>query len=91
MFPEPIQNRTLLIRVLYVTGIILALILWLLPLLAIVSTSIRPGSDISSGNYWGIPSRFAMVENYVEVFNPARSPMLRYFINSTLITTFHKV
>ena len=86
MFPEPIQNRTLLIRVLYVTGIILALILWLLPLLAIVSTSIRPGSDISSGNYWGIPSRFAMVENYVEVFNPARSPMLRYFINSTLIT-----
>lgn len=86
MFPEPIQNRTLLIRVLYVTGVILALILWLLPLLAIVSTSIRPGSDISSGNYWGIPSRFAMVENYVEVFNPARSPMLRYFINSTLIT-----
>lgn len=86
MFPEPIQNRTLLIRVLYVTGIILALILWLLPLLAIVSTSMRPGSDISSGNYWGIPSRFAMVENYVEVFNPARSPMLRYFINSTLIT-----
>ena len=86
MFPEPIQNRTLLIRVLYVTGIILALILWLLPLLAIVSTSIRPGSDISSGNYWGIPSRFALLENYSEVFNPARSPMLRYFINSTLIT-----
>jgi len=70
----------------YVIGVILILTFWLLPLIAIVSTSIRPGSDISAGNYWGMPSRLALAENYKEVFNPARSPMLRYFLNSTLIT-----
>jgi len=86
MFPTPIQKRIVPVRALYVLGVILLLIMWLLPMVAIVSTSIRPGSDISSGNYWGIPSRIAIVENYTEVFNPDRSPMLRYFINSTVMT-----
>ncbi|MBF9014095.1 MULTISPECIES: carbohydrate ABC transporter permease [unclassified Oceanispirochaeta] len=86
MFPTPIQKRIVPVRALYVVGVILLLIMWLLPMVAIVSTSIRPGSDISSGNYWGIPSRIAIVENYSEVFNPDRSPMLRYFINSTVMT-----
>lgn len=86
MFPTPIQKRIVPVRALYVVGVILLLIMWLLPMVAIVSTSIRPGSDISSGNYWGIPSRIAIVENYTEVFNPDRSPMLRYFINSTVMT-----
>lgn len=86
MFPTPIQRRSVPIRAMYVIGVILILTFWLLPLIAIVSTSIRPGSDISAGNYWGMPSRLALAENYKEVFNPARSPMLRYFLNSTLIT-----
>lgn len=86
MFPTPIQKRIVPVRALYVIGVILLLVLWLLPMFAIVSTSIRPGSDISAGNYWGIPSRIAFAENYGEVFNPARSPMLRYFINSTVMT-----
>lgn len=86
MFPTPIQRRPYPVRVIYIVIVIAILILFLLPLYAIVLTSIRPGSDITAGNYWGIPSRFAMFENYGEVFNPARSPMLRYFINSALIT-----
>ncbi len=86
MFPTPIQRKSMPTRFMYRSGVILVLVLWLLPLLAVLLTSIRPGSDISSGNYWGIPSRFALFENYSEVFNPARSPMLRYFVNSTLIT-----
>lgn len=86
MFPTPIHNRKVPIKAIYLTLVLIVLILFLLPLLAILLTSIRPGSDISSGNYWGIPSRFALLENYGEVFNPARSPMLRYFINSALIT-----
>ena len=68
MFPTPIQRRTLPVRTMYIIGIILVLVLWLLPLIAVISTSVRPGSDISSGNYWGIPSRFALAENYSEVF-----------------------
>jgi len=86
MFPTPIHNKSFPVRAVYLVIVISILVLFLLPLGAIVLTSIRPGSDISSGNYWGIPSRFALVENYGEVFNPARSPMLKYFINSALIT-----
>ena len=86
MFPTPIQKRAVPVRALYVLGVILILVIWLLPMIAIISTSIRPGSDISAGNYWGVPSRIAIGENYSEVFNPARSPMLKYFINSTVMT-----
>lgn len=86
MFPTPIQTKGTVTRNLYLVGLVLILLIWLLPLVAIISTSLRPGSDITSGNYWGLPSRFAFVENYSEVFNPARSPMLKYFRNSALIT-----
>ncbi len=86
MFPTPIQTKPIPLRTLYALGVIFILLIWLLPMIAIISTSIRPGSDISAGNYWGIPSRIALIENYSEVFNPARSPMLRYFINSTVMT-----
>ncbi|OQY33484.1 MAG: sugar ABC transporter permease [Spirochaetaceae bacterium 4572_59] len=86
MFPTAIQKRAIPVRALYVLGVLLILMIWLLPMIAIISTSIRPGSDISAGNYWGVPSRIAIRENYSEVFNPDRSPMLRYFINSTVMT-----
>lgn len=86
MFPTPIQKKSSTTKVIYVAAVLVILVCWLLPMIAIVSTSIRPGSDISSGNYWGIPSRIALLENYGEVFNPERSPMLRYFINSTVMT-----
>ncbi len=86
MFPSPINRKPFPVRALYMFAVIVILIIFLLPLAAILLTSIRPGSDISSGNYWGVPSRFALIENYGEVFNPERSPMLRYFINSALIT-----
>ncbi len=86
MFPTPINKDSHALRAIYILAVLFVLMIWLLPLVAIISTSIRPGSDISSGNYWGVPSRFALVENYGEVFNPARSPMLKYFINSIVIT-----
>ena len=53
---------------------------------AILLTSIRSNGDIISGNYWGWPSEFKLLENYGEVFNPERSPMLLYFRNSIIIT-----
>lgn len=86
MYPEPLEKRGLSVRALYITGVVLLLLMWLLPFIAIVSTSIRPASDINSGNYWGIPSRLALIENYAEIFNPDRSPMLKYFLNSAMIT-----
>ena len=86
MFPTPIQQRSVATRTIYRIAVPIVLIAWLLPMLAILLTSIRSGADINAGNYWGWPSEFKLVENYSEVFNPARSPMLRYFLNSIIIT-----
>ena len=86
MFPTPIQQRSPLIRVIYKIAVPVVLILWLLPMVAILLTSIRSNADIISGNYWGWPTEIKFLQNYAEVFNPARSPMLLYFRNSLIIT-----
>ncbi|MFW5694716.1 MAG: carbohydrate ABC transporter permease [Alkalispirochaeta sp.] len=86
MFPTPIERTTLPTRVIYRVTLLLLLLVWMLPMLAVVITSMRGNQDIISGNYWGWPTEFEMIENYAEVFNPARSPMLQYFINSVVIT-----
>lgn len=86
MFPTPIERTSILTRILYRIALPIAVVLWLLPLIAILVTSIRGNQDIIAGNYWGWPSEFRMLENYSEVFNPARSPMLLYFRNSVIIT-----
>ena len=86
MFPTPVQQTSKTIQITYRICLILLLIIWLLPMFAILMTSIRGNNDIISGNYWGIPTEIKFFENYSEVFNPARSPMLIYFRNSILIT-----
>lgn len=86
MFPTPIERTSVATRLLYRLGLYGLLFLWLLPMVAILVTSIRGNADIIAGNYWGWPTEFKFVQNYAEVFNPARSPMLRYFINSVVIT-----
>lgn len=86
MFPTPIDRTTTPVRVLYKTALPLILLLWLLPMIAVLVTSMRGNQDIIAGNYWGWPTEFKMIENYAEVFNPARSPMVRYFFNSVAIT-----
>jgi len=86
MFPTPIERTSPLTRILYKTALPLLLLAWLLPMIAILSTSVRGNADIIAGNYWGWPTEFNMFQNYGEVFNPDRSPMLLYFRNSVLIT-----
>lgn len=86
MFPTPIQRTSPATRVLYRVVLLGLLVAWLLPMLAILVTSIRGNEDIIAGNYWGWPTEFRMWDNYSEVFNPERSPMLRYFLNSVMIT-----
>lgn len=86
MFPTPIDRTSPLTRVTYKVALPAILLLWLLPMIAVLVTSIRGNADIIAGNYWGWPTEFKLVENYSEVFNPARSPMLRYFLNSVAIT-----
>jgi len=83
MFPRPIEKSSAGVRLLYKLCLPIALFLWLLPLLAIFMTSIRPASDIAVGNVFGIPSSFQLIENYGEVF--AKTDAIRYLINTLMI------
>ncbi|KUF09764.1 carbohydrate ABC transporter permease [Pseudoponticoccus marisrubri] len=84
MFPTPIQKRPRSTQVAYQALVPVALILWLLPLIAVALFSIRPLADFSNGNYWGWPSSFELFTNYGRVF--LESDMPRYLWNSVLIT-----
>jgi multiple sugar transport system permease protein len=84
MFPRPIEKASSGKRYAYQAFLPVALFIWLLPLLAIFMTSIRPGSDINAGNVFGWPSQFKLFENYTAVF--VQSDAATYLLNSFLIT-----
>jgi multiple sugar transport system permease protein len=83
MFPRPIAQRSRNARILYQVALPISLILWLLPLLGVALTSIRPSSDLAAGNYFGVPSHIAF-SNYYDVF--ANSPIAQYILNSFKVT-----
>lgn len=84
MFPTPIEKWKPLNRLFYQLTLPLALLVWLLPMLTALVTSVRSNDELMAGNYWGWPLDFAMLENYREALTA--SPMLHYFWNSCLIT-----
>lgn len=84
MFPRPIQQSSRAWQTTYQALVPAALIMWLLPLIAVAVFSIKPDSDFTTGNYWGMPSSFQGFENYGKVF--FASDMPRYLWNSVLIT-----
>ena len=84
MFPRPIEKTSLFSQRTYKIALPIALIVWLLPLIAVMLTSIRSGGDINAGNYWGWPSSFDMIENYTAVFT--NSPIAKYILNSFKVT-----
>lgn len=84
MFPRPIEQSSKKKQILYKISLGVALIVWLLPMIAIVATAGRSLSDLNYGNYWGIPSKWAFYDNFSAVFSS--SPILRYLLNSVLIT-----
>ncbi|MCI5113028.1 MAG: carbohydrate ABC transporter permease [Marivita sp.] len=84
MFPRPIQQASAPAQTAYKTMLPIALILWLLPLIAVAVFSIKPASDFTQGNYWGMPGSFELFNNYGQVF--FNSDMPRYMLNSVLIT-----
>ncbi len=84
MFPRPIQQQSAGAQAGYQTLLPLALIVWLLPLIAVFIFSIKPDADFVNGNFWGLPSSFEMFNNYGKVFFESNMP--RYLFNSLLIT-----
>ncbi|MEL6549550.1 MAG: carbohydrate ABC transporter permease [Pseudomonadota bacterium] len=83
MFPRPIAAASPK-GISYQAFLPVALLIWLIPLIAIFLTSIRPGSDINSGNVFGWPSQFVLFENYTAVFTQSQAGL--YLLNSVLIT-----
>ena len=84
MFPRPIEKSSPVAQTAYKLALPVALFIWLLPLLAIFLTSIRPAFDIATGNVFGIPSQFMMFQNYGQVL--AQPDALRYMVNTLIIT-----
>jgi len=84
MFPTPIKKSSRTWQISYQALVPLALLTWLLPLLAVALFSIKPAADFAAGNYWTIPSSFEGLSNYGRVF--LDSDMPRYMLNSFLIT-----
>ena len=83
MFPRPIEKSTPAARAMYQIALPIALFIWLFPLIGVAVTSVRPSSDLASGNYFGMPSYFAW-ENYASIFTD--SPIGRYIFNSFKVT-----
>ena len=83
MFPTPIQKASPAVRIGYQVLLPVALMIWLVPLIGVAVTSLRPASDLAAGNYFGIPSGLAF-ENYAAVFRD--SPIGWYILNSFKVT-----
>ena len=84
MFPTPIQDRSKTAQAFYRASLVPALIIWLLPLVAIAFTSIRSIDELNQGRFWTWPEDTRFVENYKGVFT--QSPMGQFLVNSVLIT-----
>lgn len=84
MFPKPIEKSSRSVQMGYQALLPVALIFWLLPLIAVALFSVKPEADFTTGDYWGLPSTFGGIENYGKVF--FQSDMPRYLLNSILIT-----
>jgi multiple sugar transport system permease protein len=84
MYPMPVEKWTPTARRAYKLSLPVALLIWLLPMIAVLVTSVRSSEELSEGNYWGWPKHFALIDNYREALTT--SPMLHYFWNSVQIT-----
>ena len=54
MFPAPIERSSPPKRYLYYAAVVVALVAWLLPLLAVLLTSIRSAEDLEYGKLLGL-------------------------------------
>mgnify|MGYP001051852615 FL=1 len=84
MFPTPIQKRSAAHQISYQVFLPIALVMWLLPLIAVMNFSIKPDGDFVQGNFWGLPSSFEFFNNYGRVFFDSDMP--QYLLNSMIIT-----
>ncbi len=80
MFPTPIDKTTVPVRWLYHFILPIALIVWLLPILAVAFTAVRGSEDLLKGNYWGMPTNWSFINNLTEI--STNTPIWKYIRNS---------
>ena len=83
MFLRPIEQAGPAARIAYRLALPLALAIWLLPLIGVAVTSVKPASDLAAGNYFGWPSHLAW-SNYADIFR--NSLIGQYIWNSFKVT-----
>lgn len=83
MFPTPVEKASTPTRWLYNVALPISLLLWLLPIIAVMLTSFRGQGDLASGNYWGMPSEWMLIENYSAIFK--NTPMVQFVLNSLYV------
>jgi len=84
MFPTPIEKASAPTRLLYKVLLPISLVVWLLPIIAVMLTSLRGQADLAAGNYWGVPSQWMLIKNYTAVFQ--NTPMVQFVVNSFYVT-----
>jgi ABC-type glycerol-3-phosphate transport system permease component len=80
---EPFRRRQNPAQVAIFVILVVLAVLFLLPTLGVLLSSVKPKQDIAMGNLWAAPSSF-FLQNYTEVLS---SPAVqRYFLNTVLVT-----
>jgi multiple sugar transport system permease protein len=75
---------TFLSRVILYVVLMVGALLFLLPLIWMISTASKPVEETNLPEFYLLPSRFQMLENFQSAFQ--RIPLARYFGNSILVT-----
>ena len=83
MYPNQISPRRRGVRLAYGAATVLVVALWLLPLFAVMLTSLRTLAEIDAGDFWTWPRHLAF-GNCVDVFR--QTGLGRYMLNSVIIT-----
>jgi multiple sugar transport system permease protein len=83
MYPRPIPEQHRATRAFYALLVAFVVALWLLPLFAVLLTSVRTLAEISAGRLWSVPRHLAF-GNYADVFR--QTDMARFMLNSLIIT-----
>ena len=78
------KKYNLKINIGYRVLLILTLLIWLLPLIAVMLTSIRTFDDVLAGNYWTWPDETALVSNYSAVLRVEK--WVNSLLNGLIIT-----
>lgn len=83
---RPINRRRLLQRLVIYAILVFVALLVLMPILWMLSTSFKPKSQWFLPEIHWIPLTFTW-DNYTQILNNPRLPIVRWFINSTLVAT----